>query len=318
MKPVIKILVPIIAFTMAVGISYSGMVNTSRSLNFFNISKFGSSSYDFSLLFALSFALLPNLIFFNFLKGDRPLFEDKFNIPTSSNLDQDLVLGSVLFGIGWGLSLYCPGPSVINSFMGNNHAINTTISMVLGWYINHYRRTKKRNSENDKYLIGAISLLFLLYLLPDVTLRFSVLPQNYLVSAFGGLTIGTSVILFMKLIGRILGLSGMFGNLFSTDGTEKDLKILFVIGFAIGSLFIRFSNPALATSNVVLPFFSPFIGGLLVGLGTGMASGCTSGHGVCGMSRLSPRSLVATLTFFISTIVSVSLLSSLGYYGSKI
>ncbi len=116
---------------------------------------------------------------------------------------------------------------------------------------------------------------------------------------FGGILIGLSAVLLMLSAGRIAGLSGIFGGLFVKGWVgEQSWRAIFIVGLLLGSALTALLggfDPAgitFAGGPTVLA-----IGGLLVGAGTALGSGCTSGHGICGLSRLSPRSLVATLTF---------------------
>lgn len=115
----------------------------------------------------------------------------------------------------------------------------------------------------------------------------------------GGLLIGLGASLFMLANGRIAGISGLMGSLFNTSRkkvTENRESILFLLGLMsailVWSLFEPMPHPQIEASWGTL-----LLAGFLVGIGTRYASGCTSGHGVCGLARLSPRSLVATLSF---------------------
>ena len=118
-------------------------------------------------------------------------------------------------------------------------------------------------------------------------------------SLIGGAIIGISVTILILFKGRIAGISGILGALMQFKNTPKDhylWRILFLIGLLssafIYSLFFTLPNMVIDASFIMLIF-----AGLLVGFGTRMGSGCTSGHGICGLGRLSPRSLVATLSF---------------------
>ena len=116
--------------------------------------------------------------------------------------------------------------------------------------------------------------------------------------------IGLAVILFYFTTGRLAGISGIF---FSSLDKNKDRlsNILFVIGLIFGPLFylIIYENNInfQMTSSISLIF----IGGLLVGIGTKIGTGCTSGHGICGISRFSLRSIIATITFMLIGILTV-------------
>ena len=118
-------------------------------------------------------------------------------------------------------------------------------------------------------------------------------------SLMGGLLLGLSSALFILLNGRVLGISGILGGLIPPKSGDSAWRISFFLGM-IASPFL-FS--LLAPSGLAFPpridagYGLIILSGLLVGIGTRYGSGCTSGHGVCGLSRLSPRSLVATLIF---------------------
>lgn len=130
----------------------------------------------------------------------------------------------------------------------------------------------------------------------------------------GGVLIGLSATWLMATLGRIAGISGIIGTLITTRPKgDSAWRLAFLIGLVSGpavALFIGgLGNVAGAPGEVIgqpsggVPLM--LVAGLLVGLGTGLGSGCTSGHGVCGLARLSMRSLVATVTFLIAAIITV-------------
>ncbi len=128
----------------------------------------------------------------------------------------------------------------------------------------------------------------------------------------GGVLIGLAAALMLLGAGRIAGVSGIAAR--ATGLSQSSLPIssawLFLLGLPIGALLV-----ALALGGVEATFASPLvlaIAGLIVGIGTRLGSGCTSGHGVCGMSRLSPRSLVATATFMTTGIATVAAMNAFG------
>lgn len=122
----------------------------------------------------------------------------------------------------------------------------------------------------------------------------------------GGGLIGLSAVLLMFFLGRIMGISGIVGGLFSPDG-KKDYAwripfILGVIGAPATYLLLSAKHPEISAPPDVLIMT---LAGLLVGFGASTGSGCTSGHGVCGLSRLSGRSLVSVLTFMAAAFITV-------------
>ena len=123
----------------------------------------------------------------------------------------------------------------------------------------------------------------------------------------GGVLLGLASALFVLLNGRILGISGIVGGLLRPRAGDIGWRLAFVLGMLVAPglywLVVGPTQPRIdATWGMVV------IAGLLVGVGTRYGSGCTSGHGVCGLSRMSPRSLVATLAFMGAGFVTVFLI----------
>lgn len=115
----------------------------------------------------------------------------------------------------------------------------------------------------------------------------------------GGVLLGIASALFILANGRILGISGIVGGLLPPKLGDTGWRIAFLVGmFAAPWVFLLLA-PAdfISVPRIQANTITTVIAGLLVGIGTRYASGCTSGHGVCGLSRLSPRSLIATLSF---------------------
>ncbi|WP_278420031.1 YeeE/YedE family protein [Stutzerimonas kunmingensis] len=126
----------------------------------------------------------------------------------------------------------------------------------------------------------------------------------------GGVLIGAAASLFVLLNGRIAGISGLLASLLETGGEGRSEKLLFLLGILLAPLLWMLFGTLPA-----MEFQSGWIGllvaGLLVGVGTRYGSGCTSGHGVCGISRLSPRSIVATVAFMVAGFATVYVLRHL-------
>jgi len=129
----------------------------------------------------------------------------------------------------------------------------------------------------------------------------------------GGLLIGLSAAIMLLGLGRIAGVSGLAARAtgIADTGAPRNVAIAFVLGLPLGALLI---SQTLGAVQVSFPasIWPLIIGGLLVGYGTRLGSGCTSGHGVCGLSRLSPRSMLATGMFMASGFVTVGLLRAGG------
>lgn len=113
----------------------------------------------------------------------------------------------------------------------------------------------------------------------------------------GGALIGLSAVLLMLAIGRIAGISGIVGGLFTGGAGRPGWRLAFVVGLAAGPFAAMLFGAPLPEIGIDASVPVTLIAGLLVGFGSRLGGGCTSGHGVCGLARLSPRSLAATLTF---------------------
>jgi uncharacterized membrane protein YedE/YeeE len=130
-----------------------------------------------------------------------------------------------------------------------------------------------------------------------------------LASLAGGMLIGLAATLLLWAKGRIAGISGIARGVLFERG-DRTWRVLFLAGLMLGALIWRFSGGALeAPHGYSLPLLA--IAGLLVGYGTALGSGCTSGHGICGIARLSSRSALATLVFVGTGVVTVFILRHL-------
>ena len=129
-------------------------------------------------------------------------------------------------------------------------------------------------------------------------------------SFIGGLIIGVAIVLFFITTGRLAGISGIVSSTLEKN-ENKFSNLLFIIGLVLGPLvFIFFSkNDVVFKMTSSIPLI--IVGGLLVGLGTKIGRGCTSGHGICGISRFSMRSIVATIIFMIFAMITVYFLQLL-------
>ena len=128
---------------------------------------------------------------------------------------------------------------------------------------------------------------------------------DYILALLGGAMIGMAAVMMMATHGKILGVSGIVSQLLPPFSTNENWRISFVLGVlaapVAASLILGYRPAVEITSNLLLLI----VGGLLVGIGTVMGSGCTSGHGVCGLSRLSTRSVVATAVFMLTAVATV-------------
>lgn len=134
----------------------------------------------------------------------------------------------------------------------------------------------------------------------------------YLPSLFGGIAIGLAAALMMVLNGRVAGVSGILSGLWRRTDAGPAASVAFVIGLALGPglyalVYGRLPEISVVTSTPLL-----VIAGLLVGYGARMGSGCTSGHGVVGLARLSPRSIVAVAVFLTTAVGTVAIMRFAG------
>jgi uncharacterized membrane protein YedE/YeeE len=117
-------------------------------------------------------------------------------------------------------------------------------------------------------------------------------------SLLGGLIIGSAVVLYFYTTGRLAGISGIFANGLTTKNNRSS-NLLFLLGLVIGPSMYLFINDQEASFKITNSYFLIIAAGFCVGLGTRMSSGCTSGHGICGISRFSTRSITGVITVFV-------------------
>jgi len=132
-------------------------------------------------------------------------------------------------------------------------------------------------------------------------------PFDPISAAIGGALIGLAATLLMLLTGRIAGISGILGDLVDLASGDRTWRLAFVVGLIAAPLALAAGGHALR-APAMPPWPIIVAAGLLVGFGTRLGSGCTSGHGICGIARLSPRSLAATATFMAVAILVVALM----------
>ncbi len=131
------------------------------------------------------------------------------------------------------------------------------------------------------------------------------IPEPYLQSLQGGAIIGLATALLLLLNGRIAGVSGIFARALSFRGPELSPNLAFVVGLVLGPLLYSVVYGAWPAAEFRMPLLFMALAGVLVGYGTRLGNGCTSGHGVVGLARLSPRSITAAATFLTSGVVTV-------------
>jgi uncharacterized membrane protein YedE/YeeE len=123
----------------------------------------------------------------------------------------------------------------------------------------------------------------------------------------GGALIGLASALLMLLAGRIAGISGIFGGLIAPGANDRGWRLAFIAGLIAAPLLAALGGAALPAPAMPASLTLVAVGGLLVGFGTRMGGGCTSGHGVCGIARLSARSIVATAIFMVGAVATVAI-----------
>jgi uncharacterized membrane protein YedE/YeeE len=135
---------------------------------------------------------------------------------------------------------------------------------------------------------------------------------EWILALVGGALIGASVSLMLLWNGRVTGISGILYALLTPVKGDWGWRLSFIGGLFAGGLVLHAVRPESFTGALESADWTVAIAGLAVGFGTVLGSGCTSGHGVCGISRLSPRSIVATLVFMTAGVLSVLIFKKLG------
>ncbi len=126
-------------------------------------------------------------------------------------------------------------------------------------------------------------------------------------AAIGGALIGLSAVLLMLLNGRIAGVTGVFAGLIDPLANDRAWRATFIVGLVAAPLSAALLGYTIPIPHMPTSFITIAVAGLLVGFGTRLSNGCTSGHGICGIARLSPRSITATVTFMVAAIIVVAL-----------
>ena len=134
----------------------------------------------------------------------------------------------------------------------------------------------------------------------------SYIMDRFITPLAGGLLLGISAIWLLLSVGRVAGISGILWG--SIAGPDRNWRWLFMAGLLLGGAVTHFVGGHTIPAPSNAPLWLLAVSGMLVGIGTRMGGGCTSGHGVCGLGRRSPRSLVATLTFMAFGVITVFVL----------
>lgn len=127
----------------------------------------------------------------------------------------------------------------------------------------------------------------------------------------GGAMIGLSAVLLYGLMGRIAGISGIGFGLLWGEAVERRWRLAFILGLGLGGIATVAAGASLPVAQIpqtTMGIIQLIVAGLLVGFGTQIGNGCTSGHGVCGLARLSPRSLIAVIVFMATGMITATLI----------
>ena len=309
----------VVGFVMSVGMSLGGMAHES-SLYFFDPFRTGRHElFQWSMMILFCSAVIPTFIYWQFFnRGSSPWFDDQWHIPTSTEVDPRLVLGSVIFGAGWALGGFCPGPSVSGLITGHPNFVMFSYGMYVYNVVRPYDKTPATERHWGLTIILGLVPALLYFLGPfvfplDTAPRVKSWPVS--LSVLGGLGIGLAAIIMYQFNGRVLGLCGLWRNILDTKihTVTRLPQVLFFIAFMLGAVVTYTIAPESFSSppNEDRGLGWVFLGGLLVAHGTEWANGCTSGHGICGLARLSIRSLIAVPLFMAAVFVCVPLFNQL-------
>ena len=130
-------------------------------------------------------------------------------------------------------------------------------------------------------------------------------------SLVGGIVIGIAALVLLRFYRRIAGVSGIFGGLFPFDTGETLWRLVFLAGLMTGGVVLSFLHSDAVDFKLTYSNPALILAGLLVGVGSRMGNGCTSGHGICGLGRLAPRSMAAVLTFMVTGILTAVVVQQL-------
>lgn len=293
------------------------MTNPGTILNFMDMKKLtqATGSWDPSVLIVFGTALSTQLAFYQLFGKNRKtaVLGGPMSVPANCKVDAKLVVGSALFGAGWALAGFCPGPAMASAFAGAPNAANFLSAVLGGMFLKHAIEVMDLRSwlQNGTIhglgssLLGLIALSGVTHLIarfaPLATATAALSAPSLKLILGGGALIGLSGFLYTILTGKVMGLSGMLSHQFNALALAEDRieRFVFLGGLAAAAVVMRIYYPAAFLSSAPAPSqFIVLLSGLLVGYGTSLSNGCTSGHGLAGISRLSLRSIIATAVFF--------------------
>eukprot|EP01129_Flabellula_baltica_P012857 TRINITY_DN5875_c0_g1_i1.p1 TRINITY_DN5875_c0_g1~~TRINITY_DN5875_c0_g1_i1.p1 ORF type:complete len:394 (-),score=61.01 TRINITY_DN5875_c0_g1_i1:16-1167(-) len=295
---------------MGVGLHVSGMVLPQKIWNFFNVANLETFDPSLLVVFMSALAVHAALYYGVAMRRGRPVLDTEFHLPSNKGVDMKLVLGAGLFGLGWAVSGFCPGPGIASIGRLEIGPVLFASSAFTGFIVKELLFEKAQIKDFMNAKVGLLAAFFagfamLAGMSPD---QFPVAPVefNLFTSMIGGSIIGTAVASKMIFHGKVLGNSGLLSGLIKPGVPNYADRFLFLLGLISASAVMQmvYPLPIGETHGVIYTL----VGGLLVGIGTSLGNGCTSGHGIAGITRLSPRSIVATSIFFAVCMGVTSLL----------
>lgn len=322
---------------LGIGVAFGGMTDARKSSSFFNLTNIGTEFWDPSLAIMFAAAVASHTVLFYIMRNvmQKPLLAPSFSIPSRKDTPLELFVGSAMFGAGWALGGYCPGPAIVAAWEGHPNTLAFVGAMIAGMGVYKLQRTiaaASAKTADDKHhkahpalhtavlsvaAAATIATTLALYYRASTSGHSAQVARNtfYLHPwrpAFGGAMIGTAVALMMALCGEILGISGIVSGLFSTETQDKSFRLAFVMGLLAAGAAMWRSNPDMLLNRMHRPLAFFLAGGFMVGFGTGLGSGCTSGHGVAGLTRLSIRSIIAVGMFMLANFAVTTALQVVG------
>jgi len=314
------------AVMLGVGLAVGGMTDPRRANAFFNAFNFGTKYWDPSLAIVFASALAAHSVVYHLVRPmlSKPVFAPEFSIPCKKEIDHHLILGSVMFGAGWAFTGYCPGPGLVAMFAMDSKTLLFIMAMFVGMF-----SCKALQSRVAAHFPGAVSAMVAMAAatLSVVALLAQAYQHPHPTNAaleqtldftlwrplVGGALIGTAIGLSMVLLGEVLGISGIVSGIFSplVELNSKLNRLSFLGGLLFAGALVAQVAPDAVANHMHRSDLFYLAGGALVGFGTCLGGGCTSGHGIAGLTRLSPRSIIAVACFFATNILLSSLLYTL-------
>ena len=204
----------------------------------------------------------------------KPLFNSQYHLSERTDVRSDLIVGAVLFGVGWSISGHCPGPPLVVAMGGSKDAFVTALTQIVGSFVCRYVADPKRTIWN----VGTLHFVVLIFIysffgiLRDVSegytrdhiMTLSFADEELQRIVVGGLMMGAGVILLLFSTGYALGIAGLFSRSMAPQMSDRGVKIGFVYGFVLAGIFLRFYEPKYLIDNHNTPVIWNIIGSLMV------------------------------------------------------